>query len=101
MEVVENLYKELKKEKSDYVLIGEEAEIIKGLTKYCQTDKDRLFWFLGGPLLWIFEGRANKRRYEENNVSKTERKIVYILSRYEVTFKNDYCVLVRKNININ
>lgn len=98
LNITENLYTELKKNKEDYVFIGEQADIIYNLSKYCATNSETLFWFLGGPLLWLFSWRSKSKQYKEDHISKTEKHIIHCLSHYDRTFKNGYCVLVRKDV---
>lgn len=98
MDEINQLYTELKKNKEDYVFSGINSDIINKLLKYCPSNQDTLFWFLGGPLLWIFSWRAKNRQFKEENISKVERKIIACLSNYDCSFKNEYCVLIRKNL---
>lgn len=94
--VVEELYGELRKAKNDYVFIEEHVMITSKLRKYCRSNKDLLFWYLAGPILWFIDWRASKKVYQKENISKIE-KIIGILSNYDITIKNDCCVLIRRD----
>lgn len=98
MDELNTLYMELRKQKEDYVFYGQNVEIILRLAEYCPTNQDTLFWFLGGPLFWIFQWRATNKKYRENHISKTEKKIIAILSKYDQSFKKGYCLLIRKDL---
>lgn len=96
--VVEMLYKELRKGKNDYVFFEENAVIISKLKKYCRSNKDFFFWYLGGPIFWFFNWRAAKKIYQKESISKVEQRIIGLLSNYEITIKNDCCVLIKKDL---
>ena len=98
MSSIYELYEDLKKQKEDYVFSDCTAVIIAKLLPYCPSNQDTLFWFLGGPLLWLFTWRANQKMYAEKNISKVEQKIIALLSKYNYSLKNGYCVLIRKNL---
>lgn len=61
MDDINKLYEQIKKQQPDYVLSGKNVDIIAKLAPYCPSNQDTLFWFLGGPLLWLFSWRANKK----------------------------------------
>lgn len=92
----EELYIVLKKYEEDYVFTGDIVSKLPILVQHCHTDKEKLFLFLGGPILWFTTWRANKKVYANNGLSKLEVKLIYLLNSYEVTIKNNYCTLIRK-----
>jgi len=100
MEELNDLYKELKIRKEDYVFSDGDLDIIKRLLPYCKhrSKEDNFIWLLGGPLLWLFSGRADSKKHKKNNLSKIERKIIAILSNYNYSCHDDYCVLIRKEL---
>ena len=98
MDSVDSLYQKLKKQQDDYVFSGIDVEIISKLVSYCPSNQERLFLFLGGPLLWLSTWNANKKLYKEKEISKLEQRIISLLSCYDCMFKNGYCILQRKEI---
>lgn len=97
MDTTEAVYMELKQRKDDYVFYGEKTKILSKLAPYCRSDQETLFWFLGGLIFWIINWRATKKMYKQQHISKMEQQMISILSDYELTFKKEYCILIRKN----
>ncbi|MGX7150335.1 hypothetical protein [Enterococcus ureasiticus] len=95
---MESLYNHLKKRKEDYVLTGEIVGRLPELITHCPTEVDQFVWFSGGILFWLIHWRSQRKVYEKLGISKLEQKIIRILGDYEANFKNEYCVLVRKEI---
>lgn len=95
--LVEEVYMQLKQRKDDYVFHGETTEIISRLAPYCRSDRETLFWFLGGMIFWIINWRVTKKMYKQQNISKIEQRMISILSDYEMTLKKGYCILIRKH----
>ena len=90
------LYQQLRKRKSDYVIIGEVRERLIYLQNLCPTQTEQLGWYLGGPLYWLIHWRANKSSDKKRGISRTDRKIIQLLNDYELTIEPTYCLLVEK-----
>ncbi|MBP2100068.1 hypothetical protein [Enterococcus rivorum] len=95
---IETLYLELKERKPDYVITGKIVTRISELIKYCPSNQETFIWFLGGPIFWLISWNVNRKLYKANNISTLEKRIIAILANYEVTFKNGYCVMIKKEI---
>lgn len=93
---VEELYTVLKERKSDYVISGPLIDYIHFLSQECMSNTNQLFFYLGGPILWLTHFWATKRSDRKRGITPLDRKIIRILTSYEITIKKGYAVMVKK-----
>lgn len=93
---IEELYKVLRRRKRDYLFSGSVLDRLSYLNQQTLNQKEEMMWYLGGPIYWWINQRARKKSDLKFGISKIERKIIHIISNYEVTLKNEQCYLVEK-----